>query len=90
MKCSKCGERNYVSILAASKDRSFWGYNGEFYGEDYFPKLSSICGGDACEFTICIECGWIFELDLKELKKDVKRALKHEKKRKEKNTEQDN
>lgn len=73
-KCDKCGERNCVTISSLGKDGCVWSYNGKDF-EGYLPTLSSICYDDGCDFTVCVECGWIFGLDLKELKKNVKKGF---------------
>ena len=74
-KCVKCGKKNFLSICSKACDGNYYSWN-ELNGSGYIPTFSSLTdGSDGCDFTICIECGWIVGLNLAKLKKDVKKAF---------------
>lgn len=43
--------------------------------QGYLPKFSGICESDGCKFSICVECGWIVGLNLKQLKSALNKRM---------------
>lgn len=81
-RCVKCHQSNFLSLTSRANDSNYyyWQENGKkLEGNDdepdYMPTFSSITDSEGCDFTICIECGWIRDLNLKKLKEDVYEAF---------------
>ena len=73
-KCIKCKKNNFLSICSKACDEKYCSWNDTKHNmeiDGYIPTFSSLTDSNGCNFSICIECGWIRGLNLKLLKKQV-------------------
>jgi hypothetical protein len=73
-KCARCGEKNFLSLSSRACEGNYYQWNDRKEMSGYMAKFSTITENDGCNFTICVECGWIVGLDLQKLKHDIIKA----------------
>lgn len=69
--CVKCAKTNFLYLSSLTNMHNYFKWNEEKLVTGFMQKFSSITTREGCRFTICLECGWIVDLDLDKLKKDV-------------------
>lgn len=72
--CVKCGKNNFLWVCSEAGDNNYYKWNDKETKDGHLPQFSTICDFDGCSMTICIECGWIVGLNLKDLKANVKKT----------------
>lgn len=69
--CDKCGKNNFLSIYSHTSDDNFYKWNDKEEKQGRLPTFSGISKAGECTFSICVECGWIVGLNLKQLKSEL-------------------
>ena len=92
MKCVKCIKSNLFGFQADTRTivGHIWYDNGKNISKiDDNNNFNNLIGNDGYDITICLECGWIQELDLSKLKKDVIEYYKKDNKKETMNSNKD-
>lgn len=76
--CVKCDANNFLKLCSRACDSNYFQWNNLETKSGYMDTFSSITESDGCNFSICIECGWIVGLELEKLKSDVVKSYQPE------------